>query len=71
MPVSYFPCFFPGLLWLVAVYLVGRYIHRHAPAYEADRENPSKPSPRTVFWTMVAAFLLAIPAFGLVWLISD
>ena len=71
MPVSYFPYFFHGLLWLVAVYLVGRYIHRHAPAYEADRENPSQPSPRTVFWTMVAAFLLAIPAFGLVWLISD
>lgn len=65
------PCFFPGLLWLVAVYLVDQYIHRHAPAYEARRDDPSKPSPRTVFWTMIAAILLAIPAFALFWLISD
>jgi hypothetical protein len=68
MPVDYTPCCFSGLLWLIAVVVVGQYLHRHAPAYEAEREDRSKPSPRTVFWTIIAAILLAIPAFALAWL---
>ena len=67
MPVDYTPCCFTVLLWLAAVLLVGRYLHQHAPAYEAEREDPSKPSPRTIFWTIIIAILLAIPAFGLLW----